>query len=509
MILAIGVMFVTSMLLVAAFTVANGEVQASRNSTTQKQAYYAALAGIQQYEYKLEAEPDFWQTCESIESSVPEESSERYVVTPLVAESSASKTCSKESPFSTMIQATGPWAKTFRIKSVGEVKSTANHKSKRTVVATFGVVGFLDYVYYTNYETEDPGLYKASNKSLAEKCEGKYYSQWSKEKLECPSIWFKSGDAIEGPLHTNDTSAIEGSAVFGRSGHEPKDTVEMNGGSYGPASGCPSKGGATYNTASGCYITTGPVLTPPANDESLGAYVEAENHFEGLTELELKGSEIKVNYHVENAKGEVEAKTKTLTKWPTNGLLYVQNNKKACGWSFSVQSSDTAEEKEKAVNCGWVYVKGEYEKSLTIAASGDVIVTESIYPKSVAGKLGSTPTGTAVLGLIASEYVRVYHPCSGGTNQAGSFKNPWIYAGILATSHSWIVDNSACGSSEGELNVFGAIAQDYRGIVLVGSSGYVKNYEYDDRLATDEPPYFLAPLKAGWKIDRETAPSAG
>ena len=72
------------------------------------------------------------------------------------------------------------------------------------------------------------------------------------------------------------------------------------------------------------------------------------------------------------------------------------------------------------------------------------------------------------------------------------------------------MDNFGCGPGEGELNVYGAIAQDYRGIVgLVGSSGYVKNYKYDERLATDEPPYFLAPLKAGWKVIRETAPSSG
>jgi hypothetical protein len=42
-----------------------------------------------------------------------------------------------------------------------------------------------------------------------------------------------------------------------------------------------------------------------------------------------------------------------------------------------------------------------------------------------------------------------------------------------------------------------------------GGTGYLKNYNYDERLATDEPPYFLAPLKAGWKIIRETAPTQG
>ena len=62
MIIALGVMLVTSLLLVAAFTVANGDVTSSKRDTVQKQAYYASLAGIQAYEYKLQAEPDYWET---------------------------------------------------------------------------------------------------------------------------------------------------------------------------------------------------------------------------------------------------------------------------------------------------------------------------------------------------------------------------------------------------------------------------------------------------------------
>ena len=74
MIIALGVMLVTSLLLVAAFTVADGDMSLSRSDTTQKQAYYAALAGIQEYEYKLQNNPDYWETCEKPKSTVPEES---------------------------------------------------------------------------------------------------------------------------------------------------------------------------------------------------------------------------------------------------------------------------------------------------------------------------------------------------------------------------------------------------------------------------------------------------
>jgi hypothetical protein len=262
----------------------------------------------------------------------------------------------------------------------------------------------------------------------------------------------------------------------------------MNGGTYGSQAGC--KSSAKYYTATKCYITTGETLTPPPNDESLEFYVKPEYDFKGVTKIKLEGATMTITNNG------VEKKS---VAWPANGLIYIQNNG-SCGYTFEPENSDNSTETSKETNCGNVYVQGSYEKSLTVAGSNDVIVTGSLYPTSVAGKLATSgheatePTGTTVLGLIAGDYVR-------------------IYAGILATSHSWIVDNSSCGDELGNLNVYGAIGQDYRGIVLRGGGGethgYVKNYEYDERLATDEPPYFLAPLKAGWKIVRQTATAPG
>lgn len=524
MIVTIGVMFVTSLLLVAAFTISNGDIVQSRESSTQKQAYYAALAGLQQYEYQLQANPDFWETCKKLEGTgsadngegkVLGEAHEHYVVTPLVAESapSGTKECSTVSPFTTMIQSSGQLANTFRVKALGEVKATSGHASTRTLIATFGVTNFLDFVYYTNYETLDPGLY--SNSSLASECEGKYYETWHKAGLSCTAIQFASGDEIEGPMHTNDTADIGGAATFGRKGHEPKDKVEMYRGTYGADAGC--KGGATYYTATGCYIEKGQgaeELLPPPNDESLASYVEPENEYEGTVHLELKGSEIAVTYH--NSGGTTVSKT---VKWPANGLLYVKaSTTHACNFKYIWNSSDTSSEEAERIYCGDVYVKGNYEQPLTIASAADVIVNGNLYPTGLklanSGEAATKPSGTDVLGLIANEYVRVYHPCSSNHNGSGSLTSPWIYAGILATTHSWLVDNFNCGEPLGKLNVYGAIGQDYRGPVGEGSPssivhGYSKNYEYDERLATDEPPYFLAPLKAGWKVIRQTAPAPG
>ena len=85
--------------------------------------------------------------------------------------------------------------------------------------------------------------------------------------------------------------------------------------------------------------------------------------------------------------------------------------------------------------------------------------------------LGTSPSGSQLLGLVANDFVRVYTRCRCGparpaaaaastappTPTSGS-PVPNIYAAILAVNHSFIVDNYDCGSSLGTLTVWGAIA---------------------------------------------------
>lgn len=522
MIVAIGVMFVTGLLLVAAFTIANGEVLATRTNTYQKQAYYAALAGIQEYTAKLQAEPNYWQTCEAPAATLPEEENQSYADTVMVASSAPSGTekCSTTKPFETVIESKGAAANTFRVKSVGTA-GTGSSKSTRTLIATFKVSGFLDYVYYTNYETEDPGLYNAPSG-----CAGKYYSEWV-GKYSCEVITFSESDNVKGPMHTNDAAKVEGKVEFGRTGRSTPDSIEINGGTYPEAEKeCKSGSGeAVFNTTSKCYTTKGATILPPEGDESLAQYVESENHFEGETRLALNGAAgtitvTSVTANTTTKKIETTAKT---INWPKNGLIYVSGS---CAEETNSYGTDNEAEMYQKVGCGTVYVSGTYSKSLTVAGSNDVVITGNIYPTGLT--LGSEPTGSATLGLIAGEYVRIYHPVKNGYTNAlrncnapnasssedplkvGTLTEPWIYAAILSTNHSFFVDNFACGAKLGNLNVYGAIAQDYRGIVAeAGKSGYTKDYKYDQRLASDEPPYFLAPLKSGWKVSRLTAPAPG
>jgi hypothetical protein len=104
---------------------------------------------------------------------------------------------------------------------------------------------------------------------------------------------------------------------------------------------------------------------------------------------------------------------------------------------------------------------------------------------------------------------------SGGGNVTDivsqTLHNPTIDAAILALQHSFIVDNFDCGSpaNTGNLNIYGALAQKFRGTVgTTGgggvSTGYLKQYNYDNRLAVLLPPYLFDISTSGWLLSRET-----
>lgn len=502
MIVVMLVMLVTSLILVVVFTAASGDTHNSRAALSQKQAYAAAIAGVEEYEYKLEAEPDYWEGCPKLESSLPGEAGESYTVTTLVASSDPEGgTCSPAAPpanpFSVVIEAKGNIQNTFRIESVGKATPVGKAAAETSrVIATFAVAGFLNYIYFTQFEDQDPASRAGSHQEQVE-CEN---YRPTRERLgilnKCGIIEFGPEDKERGPVHTDDEAeACEGSE-FGRSGQEPPDVVEFN---YGVTGGCGGSATGIYHTQTG-EPSKGPELVAPESDTSLLAYVEHEpqdNEFQGRTELALEGSTIKVT----TVRSGVP-KTQSIA-WPANGLIFISKYGE-CGYNtFNQKQTDTTKTYAEEEKCGSVYVHGTYSKSLTIGAETDLIVNGSITPTGVTPP--AAPSGGTTLGLIASRFVRIYHPCASGSNETGSLTSPWIYAAILSTNHSFVVDNYECGAQLGNLGVYGAIGQKFRGIVgTVNTHGYNKEYLYDERLATDEPPYFIAPLRAGWRIARLT-----
>ena len=156
---------------------------------------------------------------------------------------------------------------------------------------------------------------------------------------------------------------------------------------------------------------------------------------------------------------------------------------------------------------------------MTIAAANDIVVT---------GDVTTDLNGPSVMGLVANNFIRVQHGVttrSGDTAgrlrqrrrniAADDLNSLRIDAAMLALNHSFIVDNYDCGSPiTGNLTINGAIAQLFRGTVGTTSggrsvTGYLKNYNYDDRLAVQQPPFFFDLASASWRIVRETSCVAG
>ncbi|HEU5478815.1 MAG TPA: hypothetical protein VFU90_03235, partial [Candidatus Tumulicola sp.] len=341
------------------------------------------------YQYQLTSSPEYWTKCPTLGTeakplTVTGAADEGYYVKTLGA---TGKTC--ESGKQATILETGGTAKgTFRILSTGTVKEGKNTVTRR-IVATFAHPGFTKYVYESNYEVEDP-----VNFGLAPSVCEYYYAERVAKGLttKCPPIEFAPEDKVNGSMHTNDAAEVctsGGSApTFGRTS---SDEIEMNGGHYA-AGGCSN----TPNIV-GKYTESAGSVLPPATDAEL---LEAAGlKYEGRTEIELKSGT--PNMMSVSKPGE-PAKT---VPYPSNGVLYVQNSKTVpCAvTNYTPFGSDTVND----TGCGNVYVHGKYTESLTIASADDVIVNGSLTTTT---EPNGEPNGAATLGLIAENFVRVYHP---------------------------------------------------------------------------------------------------
>ncbi len=538
MIVTIGVMLVTSLLLIATFTAANGEIHLTSTDTAQKRAYYAAQAGIDDYEYHLTQDGNYLSYCTepptvnpalnqvgetthraTVPSTNGEATNEQYAIQLLPAESAPAgdRKCDRTRLVETMLEEQGVATGTFRIESTGY-----SGGEKRTLVATFRNANFVSYVWYTKFETGDPtvhGPIPVGEPSTYWTDCGQFYGE-RPGRCSVFNNYFGTGESVNGPMHTEDHAGVCGKPIFGRN---ENDRIEFRH-SVGGDSGYSNEGcGTAEPTFKGDHILPGevPSIQPPPGDEELAHIVEAAYDYTGKTEIVLEGSTMTVKTHVGNKiPGPEEEKTTTGVAFPPNGVIYVAGG---CSESYSpfgpkpTYSTDTA--------CGNVYVRGEYTSALTIASENDIIINGNITtPRNGEG----VPTTNAMLGLIANNFVRVYHPLTGSRGGAeylkcGSASNdtteepkdlnePIIYAAILAVKHSFIVDNFDCGSPTlGHLNVYGAVAglftNGMTGVISGGTliHGYSYNANYDNRLQVEEPPHFLNPIQAAWYVQRETS----
>jgi type II secretory pathway pseudopilin PulG len=527
----IGLSLMAALTLVAV-TAVTGDTHLTTHDLEQKRAYEAAKAGIDNYAYHLHGNNSYWTACAGVTGpsavnlsgstvnrlAVPGGTGAEYAIELLPSTTQTKYTqCNTEHATESMLQSLDPLKGTFRIRSTG-----FSGIVQRKLVATFKPASFLDYVYFTQRETSDPRTYgeeaviKAAEtqcfKTIAEK---RYETEILSGKGYCNTISFVSGDFINGPMHTNDAFVICGEPTLGGSAADP---VEVSGPPVGwfstkdiPHSGSSCTG--SEKNFKGTFTANSAVLTPPPTNSELQSIAEPQFRYKGQIRICLSAKSMTVMTLTAANTCAAPANVLYSGTIPGNGVVYDESGTCSGAYTpFNVPYAIT----EPPSECGNVYIEGNYTGALTVAAANDIVVTGNICLEACTNE--PPMKGEGVLGLVANNFVRIYHPhtqvlnsntqkyeCS--ENGTGTMQNVTIDAAILAIAHSFIVDDYNCGAKLGTLKVNGAIAQKYRGAVGTtgsGGSGYLKSYNYDSRLKYIEPPSFIAPEKTAWVIGRET-----
>ena len=405
------------------------------------------------------------------------------------------------------------------VESTGKVGART-----RTITASVRRSGFVDFVYFTDYETQDPLDYPTtatSPKLNREQAVTLCQNYWGIRDPNCTDIQF-ANDSLSGPVHSNDTMLVCENVSF-------KDTVTTMSGQVGTTGRtyrtdvCPGGTSGTSFARAGDPLTVKKLQMPSTNlglKAETGAAASPRGClYVGPTKIVIKGAQIRVTSPWTKTVTPGCAKDSYFTI-PVNGVVYVdvvpaenttdpnswgstETGKPTCpttatnhnnigypisgetGWTYPCKAGDVFIEQEGGLSTNALSGR------MTVSANNDLYVTNHI------DYAGGT-AGNAFLGLIAEQFLYVWHPVNGSSNlnlpgQSTPFRDARISAAILSVNHAFMVQNNSLGDGLGTLNVTGAITQKFRGIIRRGTASYAKNYVYDQRLRYDAPPKFLNP----------------
>ncbi|WP_341952897.1 hypothetical protein [Salinibacterium sp. TMP30] len=422
----------------------------------------------------------------------------------------------------------------IRVRSTGKVGSET-----RTIVADLRQSGFIDFLYFTDYEIQDPAF---SGKPAS--CVKYWWDGRSGISGNCGEIAFSGGDTVDGPVHSNDTIRICSATFLG--------AVTT---SYAPSSGVrynPRDSNSNYCSGQSFSIPTSPAFSPVIGMPATNSQHLRETRsdlitngvprpgclYTGPTEIQLNSNGT-ITVHSPWTKktritgspatgGSTPAECGSVSQLnsnsgatfnlPPSNVIYVQNVPAVSSdpnyWSSSSEPSgldcesasgnrvgngigyptyyETAPSSAYECRVGDLFVKGTLSGQATLSAEHYVYVT---------GDIKYDNADEDVLGLVGNDAVWVWNPTNSSNNPLLSDSGRRIDAAILSVGHTFAVQNPNAGGGRGTLTVNGAIAQKFRGIVRQGSGGYTKNYVYDTRLRYTAPPKFLSPVTTSYGVN--------
>lgn len=506
------------LLSIALLTYANGSQPLARNAQNWSAAFSAAEAGVDDFLYRLTRDPEYWQNTGTPAPADGNQAFTSFVPVPGAANEGTFKYKVTQQPNPT----TGA---NIAIEVTGKVRNET-----RKLRATLRRRGFIDYLYFTEYEGMDPDL-AANPNQYATDCSKHWYDTPAPLSY-CTQIVFGANDVINGPLHSNDKIWLNGTPTFngdvttswnhaapryGTIGGATPVFARPGDPKYATPLGMPDSNGALRNLADKFVAGQGCLYTGPTKItlQSTGTM--------DVVSPQTDPADLNPGCGTGTAAAGVNSTGLAL---PANGVIYVQNkvaattspyyttNCSMTGLPVPIANDIANSSPNLGYTCskGDVFLQGVLKGRLTVNAENRVVITDDLTYSNPP----TNPATTDFLGLIANNFVETFHPvqtCSSGTGCAQGGKNlglPWngnlpltnltIHAAILALNHSFRVQSYQYGTSLGTLTVVGAIAQQYRGIVRYSGtpSGYAKNYNYDNRLKVQSPPHFLDPVQSAW-----------
>jgi hypothetical protein len=372
----------------------------------------------------------------------------------------------------------------------------------------------------------------------------------------CSALVDTTGYSINGPVFSNDAVFVCGSPTF--TVVHTKDPYMAPGQFTVVAPGCPSGNPTILDPSESTSGANTPNESPPPTNQQLIQVAERLGCvYQGPTELTFSttssGTVMAVTSPDTPTLGNTSGPNDALNSQsnpnacmpsqeggtvsvPANGVVYVQNcpaNDSSCTFD---PLQNAGEPDYAGPSEGDAIVHGTVGSPLTVAAANNVVIDENLcyYSTSTSCPTSSNQVSNLpgqpppILGLIAQNFVVLNHPVvfDSQTDQyqnepicgtSGAYpppdcdlENPVVDAVALALNHSFAVANYTQGQPLGTMSVLGSIEGEWTDVEGTYnfdsngnpylSSGYNVDYNYDTRLATNAPPYYLNPGTPSWAL---------
>ena len=280
-------------------------------------------------------------------------------------------------------------------------------------------------------------------------------------------IWFISDDIVRGPLHTNGQINIYADPTF----EGPVSSVSS---SINYSRGPPPLDNPDFQST----LTLGaPRIQLPAIGDIITGIKNAAKQTDGLY------------FTGDTTVTLISNGTANITN-DGRGLTGVAN----AGQRWTGHNVPLPANQALFVNNGNVDMSGILAGQLTVATNGNIDIVNSILYNS---DPRTNPNSTDMMGLVSQNNVIV--------DSAAPY-NLEIDAYILALNTSFYVENYASGL-KGTISLYGGVTQVERGAVGTfnagtgqRSSGYKKDYNYDERFKDVAPAYFPPAKDANGRI---------